>query len=322
MIKNIVTGATGFLGGELARELRKRGEKVVGVGRNIVKGNLLKEAGIEFLELDLTDKNRTINLLGDCDYIFHCSALSSDFGRYASFYNANVVATQNVINTCFVHKVKRLIYVSTPSVYSDTRHHLGLTEESLFASPLNYYAKTKQQAEKLIDEARERGLDVVTIRPRAIVGKHEDKILSRLIHINKRGIPFIDGGRAKIDLTSIENVVHALILARDKGNPGAHYNITNGEPYSFAEIVELFFAKAGIALNKREIGFYQAYCLTYGMEVVGKLKGLEEIPFTRYAVCSIGRSQTFDLTKARSELGYEPIKPIKTTLAEIANDFR
>jgi nucleoside-diphosphate-sugar epimerase len=322
VIKNIVTGATGFLGGELARELQKRGEKVVGVGRNIIKGNLLNDAGIEFLELDLTDKNRVLNLLGDCDYIFHCSALSSDFGQYTSFYNANVVATQNVVSTCFKHKVKRLIYVSTPSVYSDTKHHLGLTEESPFASPLNYYTKTKQKAEKLIDEAYKRGLDVVTIRPRAIVGKHEDKILSRLIHTNKRGIPFIDGGIAKIDLTSIENVVYALILARDKGNPGEHYNITNGEPYSFAEIVELFFDKAGITLNKKEIGFYQAYCLAYGMEVIGKLKGMDEIPLTRYSVCSIGRSQTFDLTKARLELGYEPIKSIKTTLAEMANAFR
>ena len=85
MTKNIVTGATGFLGGELAKALKKRGEQVIGIGRNIQKGNDLEKDGISFLQLDLTNEDRVVRLLSGVDYIFHCSALSADWGRYEDF---------------------------------------------------------------------------------------------------------------------------------------------------------------------------------------------------------------------------------------------
>jgi nucleoside-diphosphate-sugar epimerase len=323
MVTNIVTGATGFLGGELSRRLVSQGERVLGVGRNKEKGRTLEERGIEFLELDLSDKRRVLSLLLEADYVFHCSALSSDWGLYDDFYNANVLSTRNVVGYCFKNAVRRLIYVSTPSLYLGREHRLGITEETPFnPKPLNDYTKTKKEAEYLIDTAYSRGLDVVTIRPRGIIGKNDDKIVPRIVRMNDRGIPFIQGGSAMIDLTSVENVVDALVLARDKGVSGNHYNITNGQPMSFSDIVYSFFSFLGRDVNRKDVGFESLYLIALWFETVGKIMRLRKIPLTRYSVCAIGRSQTFDLTKAKRELGYSPKKGVMDSLKEIADGFR
>jgi len=322
MALNIVTGATGFLGGVLSRKLVSNNEDVIGIGRNIQKGIALKRDGIDFLSLDLSDKSRVLNIFPNADYVFHCSALSSDWGKYKDFYNANVLATENIIGACFKNNLKKLIYVSTPSMYLDRYGKLDITEETSFAGePLNHYTATKRMAEKLVDIAFDNGLNVATIRPRGIIGTGDEKIMPKIISKNSRGIPFIDGGKALIDVTAVENVVDSLILARDNGISGEHYNISNGEHFIFSDIINDFFNITNMTLNKRVISFDKAYTTAYVSEVVGNILGLKNLPLTRYAVCAIGKSQTFNISKAKRELGYIPKKKIKESLEEIASQL-
>jgi nucleoside-diphosphate-sugar epimerase len=323
MARNIVTGATGFLGGSLARKLKGQGETVLGIGRDEEKGKELEKEGIRFIALDLADRDRTVKLLKDAEYVFHCSAHSDDQGAYKTFFDSNVLATKNVISACFMNGPKRLVYVSTPSIYTEDQHRIGLTEKDPFATrQMNAYTKTKLLAERCIDEAFENGLDVVTLRPRGIIGRHDEKLLRRIVEANAKGLPIIDGGEALMDLTHIDNVVEALILAREWGTPGGHYNLSNGEPEKFIDLAKYLFHELGVELRPRNLSFRQAYALASGMEIAGKMLGMKNVPLTRYAVCLLGRSQTFDIGLAREELGYRPGKSVREGIEEWTHDYR
>ena len=116
-MKALVTGATGFLGGALIRRLHSMGWDVTALGRNAAKLDQLESEGLRILQHDLKDKSAMMAACKDQEIVFHCAALPSPWGNFEAFYQANVIGTRNVIHGCEEHKVKRLVYVSTPSLY-------------------------------------------------------------------------------------------------------------------------------------------------------------------------------------------------------------
>lgn len=310
-MKVFVTGGTGFLGKALARRLVQLGHDVTILGRNKDIGHRLEEEGIQFIQGNLEDTPVIEEALKNHEYVFHCGALSSPWGKYEDFYKANVEGTINVINACEKHGVKRLVHVSTPSIYFYHNDRLNVREnDPLPKKFVNHYAHTKYLAEQEIDRAYSRGVPVITIRPRALFGPEDTTILPRLIEVNKkRFVPLIDGGRAKMDLTYIENVVDALLLCMDSPETtlGKKYNITNGETVIFREVLERLFQKMGTPMKTKEISFGRAMKLAGILEWTSKYILLGKEPLlTKYTVSVLGKSQTLNIDAAREELGYSP----------------
>ena len=219
-MKILVTGATGFLGKRLALRLSELGYEVTATGRNTLVGVDLEKQGICFRKTDLQDTESIINACKNKDYVFHCGALSSPWGKYKDFYNTNILGTKNIIQGCKENSVKRLIHVSTPSIYFDFKDKLNISEKDpLPDKPVNDYAKTKLLAEQEIDKAHQEGLPVITIRPRAIFGPGDTSILPRLIKANnKRFIPVIGDKKVLVNITYVENAVDALLLCKEEGH--------------------------------------------------------------------------------------------------------
>ena len=94
----LVTGATGFLGGAVARRLHAAGDDVLATGRDIGRGGQLAAAGIRFLPMDLATDGAVADLCRRQDRIVHCAALSSPWGPHEAFYRANVKATRNLVD--------------------------------------------------------------------------------------------------------------------------------------------------------------------------------------------------------------------------------
>jgi nucleoside-diphosphate-sugar epimerase len=205
----LVTGGTGFLGKHLALRLQSLGDNVTILGRNRKIGQQLEAEGFKFLSVDLKDKEATIAACRGQDYVFHCAALSSPWGKYRDFYNSNVLATRHIIQGCQESGVKRLIHVSTPSIYFNFCDRFNISEiDPLPKIPANAYAKTKLLAEQEIDSAYQQGLPVITIRPRSIVGVGDTAIFPRLLQASSRsGIPLINQGKACIDVTYVDNML-------------------------------------------------------------------------------------------------------------------
>lgn len=322
-MKALVTGGTGFLGGRLALALRDRGWDVAAVGRNAAKGEVLRRQGIRFVEADLRDGERIAAACVGRRAVFHCGALSAAWGPYADFYASNVQGTEHVIAGCLRHGVERLVHVSTPSVYFRFSHRLNVREtDPLPARQASPYAATKLLAERAVLAACGQGLRAVIVRPRALFGPGDSSILPRLLEANAtRGIPWIDGGRALIDLTYVDNAVQALLLceAAPPAVSGRVFNVTNGEPMPFAEAVGRLFAELRLPVRRKALPFAAAFGAAAAMELAARLRpGRGEPPLTRATVAMLGRSQTLDIAAARRELGYSPAVGVEAGLAAFA----
>jgi nucleoside-diphosphate-sugar epimerase len=311
MMRILVTGATGFLGGALARRLQARGDEVTALGRNPALLAELEHAGMRPTCADLADAAAIHAACQGQEIVFHCGALSSAWGPAQAFYRANVLGTRNVIAGCEAGAVQRLVHVSTPSIYFRFATRLDVREDALLPTKAaNEYARTKLLAEAEIDRAFARGLPVITIRPRAIFGEGDNAILPRLIDRLQRGrLRIIGDGQNITDLTYVENVVDALLLCAEAPSAllGRKYNITNGEPLPLWPLIEKLCRALGYEYPRRHIPYPLALGLAGVLEgICHLLPGEPEPLLTRYMVGVLAKSTTLEISAACRDLGYEP----------------
>ncbi|MCB1134912.1 MAG: NAD-dependent epimerase/dehydratase family protein [Chlamydiia bacterium] len=325
-MKIAVTGATGFVGGHLARRLHSLGYKVLGLGRDIAKGQALVDAGLAFKQVDLSDAHQCTLALAGQDAVIHCAAFCSPWGSHHAFYSGNVLATRYVADACLKGGVERLIHVSSPSIYFDGTDRIGIDEHASIPDFMaNTYALTKWQSEIEVLQAQEEGLKLMIFRPRGIFGAGDTTILPRLIEANQKGrLPLFRKGQAWIDLTHVDNVVDALIagLMAPDSAWGQDYNISNDDPRTVADLLHLLFDALDMELRTRSIpvGFAKtiARLLEWGYARLSD----KEPPFTPYSVGLLSTSMTLDITKAEKNLGYMPRVSIEEGIEDFARWWR
>jgi nucleoside-diphosphate-sugar epimerase len=309
-MKALVTGATGFLGGALARRLHGMGWDVTALGRNPLRLNELEDEGIRPLRADITKKDDLFVACKNQEVVFHCAALPSPWGNYEKFYRANVIGTRNVVQACLQNGVKRLVHVSTPSIYFSYRSHLNVKENDPLPEPVSAYAATKLLAEEEVDKGFAAGLGVVSIRPRALFGEGDTVIFPRLLSRLKSGrLPILGDGENIVDLTYIQNVVDALLLCAEspENTLGKKYNISNGEPVKIWELVNHICNALNMPRPTRKISYKTANSAAAAIEFFYSLIPYSpEPPLTRLTVSMLAHSTTLDISAARNELGYQP----------------
>jgi 2-alkyl-3-oxoalkanoate reductase len=310
----VVTGATGFLGGAVVRRLRaSRPEaSILAMGRDAVRGAALEADSIDFAPVDLTDVAAVDQALRDADVVVHAAALSSPWGPLAAFHAANVVASVNVADACVRAGVQRLVHISTPGIHHDGKPHRGIREDD--PPPLravNHYVATKRAAEReMMRIAAEGGLPLIALRPRAIFGPGDTAILPRIADALRRGrLRRIGNGDCVIDMSYIDNVVDAVLLAADA--PGAltgrAYNISNGEPVRIWDVIDRLADALGVPRPHARISRAKARLLAHMVEAGHALFApRREPPLLRYGVDLLSIDMTLDISRARDELGYRP----------------
>ncbi len=308
----LVTGGTGFLGQHLIRRLRELGHQVRVLGRNPKVCQTLATAGFEVLPGDLCDRPLLERACAGIDAVFHVAALSAPWGRRDDFFRANVDGTSNVLHACRAQKVRRFLHVSSPSVTFDGRDHLLGTEDVPY--PPRYlcvYSETKKIAEEMVRSAHGPALATTILRPKAIFGPGDTTLLPRLIDAARIGrLPQIGDGSNLVDLTYVDNVVHALVLALEASTSfGKTYTITNAEHVPLWDLIRHVLQRVGVTKPLRSVPFRVAYALAWGMEWRARLLGGEP-RLTRYTTAILGRTQTYDLRAARQDLNYEPLVSI------------
>jgi nucleoside-diphosphate-sugar epimerase len=318
----VVTGATGFLGGRLARVLRARGWRVTGIGRNGEALAALARDGIHAEACDLAEEGpRLARIFDGSNAVHHAAALASAWGDYGAFFRANVVATRNVAQAARAAGVPTLVHVSTPSVYSEPRHRLAIREcDPLPRKAINAYAHTKLLAEREVDRVHGARTSVVILRPQGIIGAGDTALIPRLLEAAARGpLPLIDGGSALVDLTHVDSVVEAHVLAAAVSASAAPrvYNVTNDEPMRVREIIALLAAALGREIPVKSVPFAAAYAVAALQEAHARLRRRDPA-LTRYAVTALGRSRTLDIRTIRAELGYRPVASVAQGINQFA----
>lgn len=321
-MKALVTGATGGLGRNLVERLLRDGHEVIALGRNLEVGKHLTDQGAEFVTMGITSNN-TAPYHG-VDTVFHCAALSSPWGKFDDFLAVNVNGTQAVINACLTENVRRLVHVSSPSIYFDyTEKHNIKETDPLPIKCANHYATTKAMAEVFIDDAVAKSrLQAVTIRPRAIFGPFDTSIMPRINAASKNGrVPLFNGGKAVVDVTYVENVVESMILAAHAGDHviGKKYNITNNEPISLADMLERSFKALELPYKPFSVPYSVIKHVASAMELWASLPFVDKEPkLTPYSAAVFAIGQTLDISAAVNDLGYKPLYSIDEGLERYA----
>lgn len=316
-MKIAITGATGGLGRNLVAHFLKRGDEVTALGRNAKIG---AELGTRFLAGDLSDASYVRSALAHQDVVIHSAALAAPWGKWSEFEKANVIGTRNVVEAS--QGVRRFVYISTPSIYFSGAPAERISESDPLPTPATHYARSKLMGEEIVNEAVKRGLPALTLRPRALFGPHDAVILPRIIRVMKRGVfPLPAGGSAKTDVTYVENVVHAvdLCLKADPRYFGHVYNITNDESLTIRELTRL--VSETMKLDVRFVNAPLKPLMMAGslLEKFATHVSHREPLLTSYSVGLLGITQTLDISRAKSELGYKPIVSLREGLALYAD---
>jgi nucleoside-diphosphate-sugar epimerase len=316
-----ITGATGFLGGTLARRLLGLGQPVLALGRDPAKLADLAALGARTMACDLS-AGIPQSAEQSVEALVHCAALSSAWGPREAFRAANVGGTHHAILLARKLGARRFVHVSTPSIYFRFRDQEQVREDAALPPPVNAYAETKRAAEALVLAAGD--LDPVILRPRGIYGAGDTALLPRLLRAARTGpLPLVRGGTARTDLTHVEDAASA-ILASLKLPLSPHkriFNISGGEPLTIRQIAEQAAGYAGATLRWRTVPAGALLTTARALELAARLHpGQPEPRITAYSAGLFAFSQTLDLSAARAHLGWSPRISFEEGLARTFGD--
>jgi nucleoside-diphosphate-sugar epimerase len=306
----VVTGASGFLGGRVTELLLEQGRSVIALGRNESALSRLSALGATIGVGDLTDRAFLLQAIPEGATLIHCGALSSPWGTPAAFYRANVLGTQVLCSAALDRGVRRLVHISTPSIYVEKESKEGILEsDPLPSQMINAYADSKLKAEAVVDSFLPLGLEGIILRPQGIFGPRDTAILPRLIRVAQKGFIPVMNEKVRIDLTYVDNVVSAIFKSLTAGPEaiGERFNITNGEPVDQLETLERLLGRLGYPTRRKVIPVERAWKIAGALEWFHRTFRLDHEPLlTRYSVCTLAYTRTLSIGKARKILGYDP----------------
>jgi nucleoside-diphosphate-sugar epimerase len=240
-----ITGATGFLGGALARRLHDAGHEVVALVRDPARASALAESGVELVPGDLDDAPALDKLCTGTDGLFHVAGWyklgtpTPDLGR-----KVNVDGTRNALEAARRNSVTRVVYTSTLATNSDTGG-LVVDESYRFTGRhLSVYDATKAAAHDIAVEYASDGLDVVIVMPGVIYGPGDTSQVGSMIERTVQGKRVMAPRRNGMCWAHVDDVARGHVLAMEKGAPGAAYMLA-GPQASLSHVLREVAVLAG-----------------------------------------------------------------------------
>ncbi len=323
--KILITGGTGFVGSQLARCLAEAGHDVTALGRNKYRTHRTNHPNIRLIQCDIRDTDSVVSACERQELVYHAAALTSPWGSRKLFQQINVEGTRNIVLGCTRHAVQRLVHVSSTSIFFDFKDMLSQSDDAPYASPQACaYSESKRDAERVVFEANRNGLFTFTVRARAVFGVGDSSMFPRLIEAAKSGrLRQIGNGDNYVDLTYIDNLVLALVLAAERGRTGGICTITNGEPVLLWKLLPEVFERLGIRYRGKQISYRLLQSIVSVSERIHQwIPMLAEPKLTRYTVGLLAKNQVFDLTAARRDLAYRPIVTMREGIERTIDEMR
>jgi len=319
-MRAFVTGGSGFIGGALIRRLRAEGVEVSALARSDTSAAKVSEAGAQPARGDLDDVEAMAAAAEGSDFVFHAAAALGEWGRREDFEHGNVQGTRNVLDAARRGRARRFVHVGTEAALMAGDPLVNVDETApLRPDSKALYPATKAQAELAVREANGDGLETVVVRPRLVWGVGDTTILPGITAAVRAGrFRWIDGGRHLTATTHVENTVEGLWLGATKGTPGEAYFVTDGDPVVFREFVNQLLATQGVEAPDKEAPAAVARVAGPALEAIwGLLRRSSPPPVTRLTYWLSAQECTIDISKARRELGYEPVKTREQGMQEL-----
>jgi nucleoside-diphosphate-sugar epimerase len=309
----LVTGGGGFIGSALVLRLVKENYRVVSFARGDYPQ--LAKMGVKIIRGDLSDSDAVMAACDGMDIVFHVAAKAGITGIYKEYYKTNVTGTENIVRACISNKIKWLIFTSSASVVFDGNNIEGANESLPYpVRPLSFYTGTKAIAEQIVLQANSSSFNTLALRPHIVYGPGDNHLFPRVIKKALNGkLRQIGNGKNLIDVSYIDNVVDAHIqsVKAIKDNPeapGKAFFITNGEPVSLWDFLNIMLGMSGLEPVRKSISVWPALMLSSVAEILHKTCYKTGEPgLTRFMVTELSRSHWFDISRARNILNYYPV---------------
>jgi nucleoside-diphosphate-sugar epimerase len=315
-----VTGGSGFIGGRLVERLVGEGRSVRALARSEGSAAKVADLGAEPVRGNLSDRASMTAGAAGCDVAFHLAAHLGEWGPWEEFERGNVQGTENALSACAEAGVGRFVHCGTEAALMAGEPLVHVDETApLRPDSRAPYPATKARAERAVRAAGRDGFETVVLRPRFVWGKGDTTLLPEMVKTVESGrFAWVGGGRNLTETTHVDNVVEGLLLAAERGRPGEAYFVTDGRPVVFREFVTAMLETQGVEPPGRSIPAWTAAPLARVAEAAWKALPLRgDPPMTSFRSWILTQECTIDITKARRELGYEPVISQEKGLEEL-----
>jgi dihydroflavonol-4-reductase len=325
-VRVLVTGATGFTGGHLAATLAGRGNEVRALvrpsSRDRFRRSAAAEAGATESLGDVTDAEAVARACEGVDVVYHIAATYREAGQPDAAYRAiNVDGTEHVLRGAKRGGARRVVHCSTGGVHGHIEHPPA-NEDAPF-NPGDIYQETKLEAEALArDFGRRERLEVVVARPIGIHGPGDMRFLKMFRGLARGRFPMLGSGEAFYHLTYIDDLVEGFRLCGEVPGAAGRTYILGGARYTtLAELVRLIAAELGVKPPRWHWPVWPFWTAGLLCELVCVPLRIEP-PLYRRRVDFYTKSRAFDITRARTELGYDPKVSLEEGIHRTAQWYR
>lgn len=300
----LVTGATGFLGGALARRLAAEGAQVRAMARSPEKADYIRDVpGIEVVQGDVRQPDRMRELTRGCDYVFHVAVAVGDWDIQRA---VNVEGTRHVMEAATAAQVTRVVYVSSIAAYGYTGKSVLREDDPLTPSQTDAYSATKAESEKVVQQiGTAHNLSYAIIRPGMIYGPRSSQWTELMFKVAKRRpILWVGSGRGSFFPIHVDDVVDLMVLMAV--HPAAHneiFNAVNLEPVTWREYL-LHYAR--LAGHQSWIGIPVPLVAGLARVVAALSPAGSSAKAAPEMLNVLYEQRTIDMSKTQERLGWKP----------------
>jgi nucleoside-diphosphate-sugar epimerase len=320
-----VTGGGGLLGMHVIQSLLDRGDRARVLALDGEDVSRLDELGVKVYRGDVRDAASLTAPMQDVDAVLHLAGMMGVWRPLADYRAVNVVGTENVCRAALAQGVRRLVHISSWTVYG-MHQPLACREDRMLTPFAEPYAVTKAEGDELVRRMiAEEGLPAVIIRPGTFFGAgdhlHFGRIADRLRA--KKSI-VVGRGNNLLPFVHVSDVAQGVLLGLDHERAvGQVFNITTDSPITQEQLLRRIAREIGADPPRRHVPYRALYAAGYTAEKVwNTARSRHQPPLTRIGVMLFGNSNVHSIDKAQRELGYAPAVPLRDGVMLAASWYR
>ena len=307
-MKTLITGSTGFIGKHLVNALLGKNREIRCLVRRKSNTDIdkLKKQGVEIFYGDLLDKESLKKAVKDVKVVYHLAG-EVFAKRCSDYFKTNVLGTENLLNACLSEDIVKIIHLSSiGAVGPNPDQHTLLTEETP-CNPIISYGMSKYEGERVAASFYNKfGLPVVSVRPPIVYGPGQPELLNKFfIKVYQKKFLVVGNGNCLRSLCYIDNLIYGLTLVEESNKTeGKIFFIADEKVYTFNEILRTIAAEEGVEFKEKHIGEWVGRLMLTAFKILEKKFNLSLMSL--YAVGTMVLNFGCDISKAKTELGYNP----------------